>query len=94
MKDATVIFAPSVDEAILNLIDYVDPSDLPTILNFIEKLQKRLVKTLSTYPLSGTRFQENLRFFAVEGYVFLYEYAETANELHVVDMIGPGKNWR
>lgn len=94
MNTATVIFAPSVDEAILNLIDYIDPSDIPVVLNFIEKLQKRLVNTLSTAPLGGTKFQGNIRFFAIDGYVFLYEYIETANEVHVVDMMGPGQDWR
>ncbi len=94
MKTAKVIFAPSVDEAILRFIDYVHPSDIPTVLDFIEELQARLVNTVADYPGIGTRFQGNVRFFVIKNYVFLYEYDEDQNEVHVLDMIGPGQNWR
>lgn len=39
-------------------------------------------------------FQGRVRMFPVEGYVFLYEYDPGASEVHVLDMIAPGRNWR
>jgi hypothetical protein len=32
--------------------------------------------------------------FPVDGYVFLYEYHPAQGEVHVLDMIAPGHNWR
>lgn len=94
MKNAVVIFAPSVDAAITNMIDYVEVSDIPVVLNFLEELQTRLVQTLSTYPEGGTRFQGAVRLFTIRGYTFLYECHSEPNEVHVLDMIAPGQNWR
>ncbi|PID44242.1 MAG: hypothetical protein CSB48_02475 [Proteobacteria bacterium] len=94
MKNAKVIFGPGVDDAIIALIDYVDPSDIPQVLNFIEGIQNRLVKTLSTLPEGGSLFQGSVRSFVVEGYVFLYEYRPNLNEVHVHEMNAPGQNWR
>ena len=96
MNNATVIFGPGVDAAILDLIDYVDVSDIPAVLSFLEDLQVRLVQTLSAYPEGGVVFQGQTRMFAIRGYTFLYEYkfSPNLNEVHILDMIAPGRNWR
>lgn len=90
----TVILGPGVDAAIDAIIDYVEIDSIPTVLTFLENIQSRLVRTLSTLPSGGSKFQGNVRAYVVEGYVFLYEYHEDANEVHVLDMIAPGRNWK
>jgi len=80
--------------AILRLIDYVDPSEIPGVLHFIEQIQERMAKALSTFPEAGAPFQGRVRFLAVDGYTFLFEYHEEANEVHVLDLMMPGQNWR
>ena len=94
MKNAKVIFGPEVDAAILALIDYVEVDEIPAVLDFLERIQDRLVNTLSTFPESGSRFQGQVRMQVVEKYTFLYEYHVDSNEVHVLDMKGPGQNWR
>lgn len=94
MKSADVIFGPEVHRAILELIDYVDPSEIPDLLNFLEEIQIRLVKTLSTAPEGGRRFQGKVRMFPIRGYTFLYEYHTDIHEVHVHEMKAPGQNWR
>ncbi|WP_420013225.1 hypothetical protein [Tateyamaria sp.] len=94
MSNATVIFAPEVDAAILDLIDYVEVSDIPAVLNFLEGVQQRLVHTLSTFPNGGSPFQGNVRLFTVDRYAFLYEYHPNLNEVHVLEMMAPGRDWR
>lgn len=94
MKQVQVLFDPQVDAALLDMIDYVDPADIPTVLNFLEAIQTHLVQTLSTFPEGGSRFQGNVRMKVVEGYVFLYEYHPDLNEVHVLSMEPPGRNWR
>ncbi len=94
MKNATVIFGPEVDAAFRALIDYVELDEIPAVLDFLERIQERLVNTLSTFPEGGNRFQGNVRMKVVEKYTFLYEYHEGSNEVHILDMKGPGQNWR
>lgn len=94
MKNTTVIFGPEVDAAFLALIDYVELDEIPAVLDFLERIQERLVNTLSTFPEGGSRFQGNVRMKVVEKYTFLYEYHESSNEVHILEMKGPGQNWR
>lgn len=90
----TVILGPGVDAAVNAIIDYVEIDSIPTVLTFLDNIQNRLVRTLSTLSSGGSRFQGSVRTHVVEGYVFLYEYHEDTNEIHVLDMIAPGRNWK
>ena len=94
MKKATIIFAPEVDAAILRLIDYVDPSEIPAVLDFLDAIQGRMVRTLTDAPEGGPRFKGQTRMFPLDGYTFLYEYHVDRNEVHVLDLMMPGQNWR
>ncbi|MHA7886151.1 hypothetical protein [Roseicyclus sp.] len=94
MKGATIILAPEVDAAILRLIDHVDPSDIPNVLRFLDGIHQRMARTLSAFPEAGVAFQGSVRFLALEGYTYLYEYHGDLNEVHVLDLMMPGQNWR
>ena len=63
MKPADVIIGPEVHRAFEDLIDYVDPSEIPDVINFLDEIESRLVRTLSTAPEGGTPFQGRLRSF-------------------------------
>jgi hypothetical protein len=94
MQPVTVLFAPRVDAALVELIDHVNVQSIPTLLDFLERMQGRLVEALSSFPDAGPVFQGDVRMFPAEGYVFLYEHHAVAREVHVLDMIAPGQNWR
>lgn len=94
MQPVTVLFAPRVDAALVEFIDHVDVDSIPTVLDFLEQIQTRLVETLSTFPEAGAVFQGEVRMFPVKGYVFLYEHHVAVQEVHVLDVIAPGRNWR
>ena len=92
--DIQVIFAPAVNAAIEELLDFVEIDALPDALNFVEELQKRLINTLSTFPEGGVKFQGKTRFFSIRGYTFLYEYDEDNRSVIVLDMYGKGQDWK
>lgn len=94
MKSATIILAPEVDAAILRLIDHVHPSEIPDVLDFIEAIQTSMIQTLSDFPEAGPVFREPVRMFPVQRYTFLYEYLAEVNEVHVLDLMMPGQDWR
>lgn len=94
MKKATIILAPEVDTAVLRLIDHMDASEIPDVLAFLEGVHQRMASTLSDFPESGARFQSGVRFLSLSGYTYLYEYLAEANEVHVLDLMMPGQNWR
>ena len=92
--DIQIIFAPAVNAAIERFLNHVEIDAIADALNFIDELQSRLVKTLSTFPEGGPVFQGNTRFFSIRGYTFLYEYNETEKTIYVLDMYGKGQDWR
>ncbi len=94
MQHVTVLFAPGVDAALVELIDHADLDSIPTILDFLERIQARLVQTLRTLPEAVSVFKEAVRMFPLEGYVFLYERHPAEGEVHFLNMIAPGRNWR
>lgn len=94
MQPVTVLFAPGVDAALLELVDHVDVDSIPTVLDFLDWIQARLVKTLSTLPEAGSIFQGEGWMFPVDGYVSLCQYREDVSKIHVLDLIAPGQNWR
>lgn len=94
MRPVTVLFAPGVDAVLVTLVDHVDTDSLPALLDFLERIQTHLVDTLCSLPEAGPVFQGTVRMFPVEGYVFLYEFDPGAREVHVLDMIAAGRNWR
>jgi hypothetical protein len=94
MQLIIVLFAPAVDAALVELIDHVDVDSIASVLDFLDRIQSRLVQTLSTFPEAGAIFQGEVRMFPVDGYVFLYENHPSKGEVHVLDMIAPGRNWR
>ena len=44
MQPVTVLFGPAVDAALVELIDHVDVDSIPTVLDFLERIQTRLVQ--------------------------------------------------
>lgn len=66
----------------------------PITVLFAPGIDAALVETLSTFPEAGPFFQGEVRMFPVEGYVFLCEHYTSRGEVHVLDMIAPGRHWR
>ncbi len=61
MQPVVVLFAPGVDAALVELVDHVDVDSIPTVLDLLERIQTRLVETLSTFPEAGPVFQITAR---------------------------------
>lgn len=71
-----------MNAAQVELIDHVDLDSIPTVLDFLVRIETRLVRTISTFPEAGLVFQDAVRMFPVEG------------EVKVLDMMAAGRNWR
>ena len=50
MQPATVLSAPGVDAALAKLMERADIDGIPTVLDFLDRIQTRLVETLGTFP--------------------------------------------
>ena len=69
--------------------------DNPTAgVNLIAELRKRDVGTLSVFPEAGTKWGEGKRFLTIRRYAFVYRFDPARDEVMVLDVFGPGMDWR
>lgn len=94
MQPVTVLFAPAVDAALVELIDHVDVDRILTLLDFLRAGPETPGRDPYHLPAAGPIFQGEVRMLTVEGRAFPYEHYPAKGEVHVLDMIAPGRNWR
>lgn len=89
-----LIIAPAASQALDDIFDYIHADSPQAAERFVVMLRERLEKGLTTFPLLGPVFQGSVRMFVIEGYTFLYRYAEEADEVRILKVYGRGQNWR
>ena len=91
---ATVVFTRAARAALLEILDHIALDSPAAALTFIDRVETSLVTTLSTFPQAGPRYQGDLRFHVIRGYAFIYRHEPESRTVFVLDVFGPGENWR
>ena len=60
----------------------------------IDDLHQRTTAMLSQFPDAGVRCRGEMRFVTVRKYSLIYRDAATAGVVFVLDVVGPGRDWR
>ena len=93
MKVAVQI-SDQADRALLDALVYIYQDRPEAAVDLIADLQKRIVQTLGTFPEAGARWQGDQRMLTIRGYTFVYRFDAVKGEVLVLDVYGPGMNWR
>lgn len=83
MQPTTILFAPWVDAALGEIIDHVDVDSIPTVL---ERIQSRLVQTITSFPEAGLIFWRGL-YFSTKA---IRPRVRSTSSI----LIAPSRNWR
>lgn len=89
-----VRFSDQTDRALLEILTHIAEDDPVAAMGLIEDLQRRVVQTLGQFPESGPRTAGGQRVLVVRGYAFLYRHDAGQGEVVVLDVFGPGRDWR
>ena len=89
-----VRISAQADRALLDTLHYISQDNPGAATHLIIDLQKRAVQTLSTFPDAGVTRHGDLRVLIIRRYTFVYRHDAAKGEVVVLDVFGPGMDWR
>jgi len=89
-----VIFTDIANQDFYEILDYIGKGSPENALKFVDKLQSRTKKTLSTLPFSGVVYKDSVRFFVFDNYVIVYEPIESRKQVAVYLISERHRQWR
>ena len=91
---AKVIFTSKARRALISIAVYIAQDDEAAAYRLVTELEKRVNEMLSLFPDAGARTQAGQRQFAVQRFTFIYRHDAAKGEVVVLDVFGPGVDWR
>jgi plasmid stabilization system protein ParE len=89
-----VIFTDIANQDFYEILDYIATDNPQNALTFIDKLQERTKKTLSTLPFSGLSYKDEIRFLVFENYIVAYEPHKAKKQVAVYLVSERHRQWR
>ena len=89
-----VRISDQADRALLDALIYIYQDNPVAAFDLIADLQKRIVQTLEVFPEAGARWRGDQRFLTIRHYTFVYRHDAVREEVLVLDVFGPGMDWR
>ena len=90
----SVRISDEADRALLKAMIHVGRDNPVAAFNLMADLQKRVVMTLGVFPEAGARWEDGKRFLTIRRYTFVYRFDPARDEVVVLDVFGPGMDWR
>lgn len=82
------------DRALSEVLHYIAQDNPVAAINLIADLQDRLVRTLSAFPKAGVKWHDDRRVMTIRRYASIYRYDAVKDEVVVMNVFGPGMDWR
>lgn len=89
-----VRFSTQVDGSLLETLGYIARDNPLAAFDLIEDLYRRIADTLGQFPDSGTQLRDGRRFLTIRHYTFVYRHYPAKGEVWVMEVFGPGMDWR
>jgi len=89
-----VVLSESADADLLEIGRIIALDSVDRAISFVDEIQKKTKDTLSVLPQSGSPYKDDLRFFVVRGYVFVYEYIKQDDIVLVLNVYAPKQDWK
>ena len=90
----SVRISDEADRALLEALTHIAQDNPVAAVNLIADLQERVVGTLSLFPEAGEKWHDGQRFLTIRRYAFVYRHDVATGEVVVLDVFGPGMDWR
>ena len=91
---ATVIFSLRARRSLFDTLGHIAERNPSAAVNLIMDIQKRAVETLGNFPDAGVRWHGGRRVLTVKRYALVYHHDAAKGEVVVLDVFGPGMDWR
>ena len=89
-----VRISDEADRALLEAMIFIAQDSPAAAVKLMSDLQTRIVNTLSQFPDAGAKWHDGTRFLTIRRYTFVYRHDVANGEVWVLDVFGPGMDWR
>lgn len=89
-----VIISETADADLLEIGRIIAQDSIERAISFISEIQETTEQTLSVFPESGSPYKENLRYFIVRNYIFIYEYIKSKDTVIILNIYAPKQDWK
>ena len=89
-----VVFTVRAERKLMKIIGFIAQDDPVAAFRVVEDLRKRVNETLTVFPDAGSMTPGGQRQFAVRRYTFIYRHDAAKREVVVLNVFGPGEDWR
>ena len=91
---STIIFTSNARRALIRIAVYISQDDEAAAYRLVADLEKRVNETLSLFPDAGSRAPGGQRQFFIRRHTFLYRHDAAKRQIMVLNVFGPGEDWR
>ena len=89
-----IVYSENARRALREIALFVAERDPSAALRLVDGVERGLEGVLGVFPEAGVRLEDGLRFLTVRKHSVLYRFDAKADEVVVLDVFGPGMDWR
>ena len=89
-----VVYSDRAKAALREILLYIGERDPNAALRLLDDLERRLDEVLTQFPEAGPRTAGRERVLTIRRYPFIYRHDAVKGEVVVLDVFGPGMDWR
>ena len=91
---AKVVFATKARQALLDIAGHIALDNVEAAFRLVADLERRVGDTLSLFPEAGAKTEAGQRVLTVRRHSVIYRFDAGAGVVLVLDIFGPGMDWR
>ena len=89
-----VVYSERARRSLLEIGLFIAGRNPDAALRLVTGIQQRLNDVLTVFPEAGPRVGDGKRFMTVRHHTVLYRFDAAKGEVVVLDVFGPGMDWR
>ena len=86
-------FTKGADQDIDDILDFIAQDSVENAIKFIDNLETRIEKVLSTFPAGGIRYK-TARYFAFDNYIVVYDIDEKVKMVSILLITEGHRQWK
>ena len=89
-----IVYSERARRSLQEVALFIAERDPSAALRLVEDIARRLESVLGVFPEAGVRLEDGVRFLGMHRHSAVYRFDASRREVMVLDVIGPGVDWR
>ena len=89
-----IVYSDRARRSLLEIALHVTELNPDAALRVVDEIHRRLNDVLTVFPEAGPRVERENKFLTVRRHSVLYRFDPVKSEFVVLDLFGPGMDWR